>query len=340
MSNKIVKSSILLQKETELKALEKRYKKVIRNLKSNKTRLKNDKAKIAEIQREMALVMQEQQLQLVALQAELLEAVKKVKNSKKVPKEDKGNFAEMFEDIKSQTLSEEEIQKMTEEFAEQRAHAEYEKHLFEKFHQIPSADDQKAIRKIYIQLSKQFHPDLAHSEQERTRFSKIMVQINQAYQAGDVQELLRLQKNMKSYKREDHDFPIEQNAVISILQEKINIKANELHLLEGQLERSRLELSKLRNSEEGILLSDYKYYQKSGFNLVAEMEEETMQKIESLKAIIENLNEFAKTGEFNQEFLFAMSANDPFLLFSDDDDDDDDDDLDFDYFMDIFVNGN
>jgi len=53
MPNKVSKSDNLLQKEAELADIIKEKKKTKRNLKSNKTRIKNDRSKIADLQREM-----------------------------------------------------------------------------------------------------------------------------------------------------------------------------------------------------------------------------------------------------------------------------------------------
>jgi len=52
-----------------------------------------------------------------------------------------------------------------------------------------SADTQEAIKKLYRQLARRFHPDLALSEEDRAYRTDMMMRINAAYAAGDLEQL-------------------------------------------------------------------------------------------------------------------------------------------------------
>ncbi len=330
MSKEIAKGNVILQKEEELKKLVAEYKKTERNLKSNKTRLKNDREKIAVIQRKISFALQTHQEKIMDLQDELVRVTEKAKKSKKISKEDKGEISGMLDDIKSQMPDEEEIQRMTEEFAKERAKEDYERRLYERFHKQVPVEDQKSIRKIYIGLSKRFHPDLAKNDKELTYFNAIMVRANQAYESGDIAELLEIRKELADYDDNFLETPTEGEAVISFIQQKINKQTNELKLLKGQLSRTREELSEIRNSEDGLLLADYKRFEKAGVDMISQMEEEMNEQIEMLEMLIDNMDHYATTGEMSEEFQQAfMMDTSPFVI-------DDDDEFDFWDLIEIF----
>jgi len=333
MSKEIVKGNALIQKEGELEKLVAEYKKTSRNLKSNKTRLRNDRERIAVIQRKVSIALQTHQEKIMDLQNELVRVAEKAKKSRKIPKRDKDDISGMLDDIKSQMPSEEEMQRMAEEFAQERAKEDYERRLYERFHKQPPVEDQKLIRKIYIGLSKRFHPDLARNDKELAYFNTIMVRANQAYESGDIAELLEIRKEFADYDDSPQESPTEQQSVISFIQQKINKQTSELKLLKGQLSRTRQELSELRSSEDGLLLADYKRFEKAGMDMIAQMEEDMNEQIELLEMLIDNLDQYGKTGKMSEEFQQAMMVQaNPFFM----DDDDDDDELDFWEMMEMF----
>ncbi|MCB8967980.1 MAG: J domain-containing protein [Ardenticatenaceae bacterium] len=52
-----------------------------------------------------------------------------------------------------------------------------------------SADKQEDIKRLYRQLARRFHPDLASDEAEREYRTGVMMRINAAYTAGDLEKL-------------------------------------------------------------------------------------------------------------------------------------------------------
>ena len=57
---------------------------------------------------------------------------------------------------------------------------------------VLQAEQQAALKQLYRQLARRFHPDLALDESDRAYRTDLMMAINAAYGAGDVAELQRL----------------------------------------------------------------------------------------------------------------------------------------------------
>lgn len=55
-----------------------------------------------------------------------------------------------------------------------------------------SEDTQEAIKKLYRQLARRFHPDLASNEEDREYYTQMMMKINAAYGAGDLEQLQKI----------------------------------------------------------------------------------------------------------------------------------------------------
>jgi len=211
--------------------------------------------------------------------------------------------------VSSEIPSEEEMQQMAEEFARQNAQDNYDRRMFEKFHKKPPIEDQKSIRKIYIALSKRFHPDLAKNKKESVHFGKIMVRVVAAYESSDIAELLEIEKKYFNYNTITNLDLSDQSSVISYIQQKINKQTNELNLLKGQLVRIRQELKQLKQSEEGELLKEYKRLKKSGHDLFSIMADDLNSQIDSLKVIIKSVNKYAKTGKMPDDLEMLLTPS-------------------------------
>lgn len=48
------------------------------------------------------------------------------------------------------------------------------------------------LKKLYREIAKSFHPDLAEAEEERAEYQRIMAEANQAYKNGDEEQLKKL----------------------------------------------------------------------------------------------------------------------------------------------------
>ncbi len=198
---------------------------------------------------------------------------------------------------------------MAEEYAKQKAQEDYERRIFEKFHKKPPVAEQKSIRKVYMELSKKFHPDLAKTKQEETRFNEIMVRINRAYEIGDIAKLLEIRDELKQYSSDTHNTEQDTPSLSFINHEIAKVK-HELDLIKGQLKRSRGELAELRASEAGMLLADYKRYKKEGYDLIDEMRFEIEEEVDALQTMLKGLDKYAQTGKMPFEVQMMMGMID------------------------------
>lgn len=65
----------------------------------------------------------------------------------------------------------------------------------------------ESLKKLYRQIAKQIHPDLAVDDQERTRYQRLMAKANQAYQVGDeigLQNIIRQLKKSSVPEKNDN----------------------------------------------------------------------------------------------------------------------------------------
>lgn len=305
-SQGIAKSPVVLQKEQELRVLEKKRKKINTNLKRNKTMLRNMKTQIKEIHQTLYSQISVKMEEAMQLQEEMKVVCEKVMASEKVAEEDKQEAKETLEFLTEDgigtpfDMDEEEIRRRAEEANEQGGTS----NIFQEFWVKPDEKEQKNIRKIYIKLAARFHPDKANSPKEADYFHQLMQKINDAYEQGDIAELLNIEQTHVDY--ESPDERLINDELLSIIEQRIEQIKNEILLLEGQLVRIKAEVKSLRNSEMGQLLSAYKRSKKYGGNLVQETIEEMEEQLDKMRLFKNEMEKFAETGEMSQAFMQKM----------------------------------
>ena len=134
------------------------------------------------------------------------------------------------------------------------------------------------IKRLYRQLARKYHPDLADSDGERIFRTEKMRAINDAYKAGSMVELMALADELES--REKRVGP-KRPSISDIQTEKQMIEALEqeygrcrrkLHFLDNQLRN-------LHNRSMVQLMVDVKLGKKEGRDVFAEMRTELERKI-------------------------------------------------------------
>jgi hypothetical protein len=346
--NEIAKSSLLIQKEKELKDLQKKKEKI-------STTIRNTKAKLADLQTDIDVHMKEM-MNGISRTADLGKLAKEIKNlmadlkkKVKLSRKDKSDLNDIIgnavlEDITdmiegmfagtdfgssanfdSMNFGDENAN--TDEFNRKRR-----TEMFDQFAvKIPEAEQQQ-MRKVFIELANRFHPDKATSEQELKLFNDVMQSINGAYQSGDLQELLDIKERFKTYQASDasadYDIP-----VLDVLEAHLLKNRNELALLESQLARLQEELKELKGSSLGDMVKENRKQQTQGGGS-SDFADQTQNLFEMLDEMKKIIIEWTETGKrpplFNQfangthPLLQKMQPPDMF----DFDDDDDDDDLD------------
>ncbi len=259
MSKYIAKSPEMLRKEAEIKDLRAQLKKRQTTLKSLKTRLKNTQSDIEEIQRKVHTGMLHKAEAVDALRMEIAELARQLKKVKGMSRMDKEQLQMMADEISSDEMFGPAYQEYK-AYKEKQQSAdfdfdEYERarihDVFQQFQVKPEEKEQRDIRKVFLKLSQKFHPDLAKGEKETADFHSLMQQINEAYQANDIQTLLELES---LYLAEELDFTTKA-VTVDVLQQEIDRLNRDLNFIDHQIGRTSEEIKNLRQSQLGVMLT-------------------------------------------------------------------------------------
>jgi hypothetical protein len=324
-NNEIAKSSLLIQKERELKELQKKKTKVIASIKTTKSKLTQLKEDVERVSKEMFNGLARLgDLSKLAKELKILskELMKKVKLNPR----DKRDLNEMLSVATLDDISEnvdamfeekgfdgfnpnepQDTEQFTDEFNRQRVND-----MFGKFTVKVDEKEQQQIRKVFLELANRFHPDKASGEQELKLFNDLMQSINGAYQSGDLDELLDIKERFKAYQTSDastdYDIPI-----LDALESQLLKQRNELTLLENQLNRLKEELKNLKDSELGDLVKTNKQATKQGAGDAAQFSDGTQQLFEMLEEMKKMMTEWMETGKKPKTFSQFADGSHPLV---------------------------
>ena len=347
---KVEKSPAARQKEARIEELEKQLQRTRATLKGLKTRLQKMQARIEEIQKEAINLGGSLYRRFAQIAARLEKLSEKLRKDKRLNREDKVLIRELYEAIVEHMSGsvpdlEEQVNTHAEEEAKAREWAE-RRDAFREFRVAPDETEQRDIRKLYLQLSKQFHPDRARSEAEKGQFHQLQQQINEAYESNDIHALLDLEAQLG-----EADAKLAGPRTTDALDQTIKRLERQLELLQLQKARLSTEIKQLRDSQLGQVLTAYDSMEREGYSLedsdeisglrmaIQEMEELEAALIDTEKTgkmsplIIQILNRAADpTGilmqgiadEFGEEFAAALFDA---AMFGDDEDEYEDDEI-------------
>lgn len=257
MNKELTKSPEVLQKEAEIEALAKALKRKKTTLKSLKTRLKNTREKIEDIQRNTQVNIMNKMEDMDSLRIEIADLAAELKKSKNMSAEDKQQLGEMAEGMAKESMGEEFEEYKA--FKERMASGDFDfeeefgeriRDIFEPFKVQPTEVEKKNIRKVFLKLSKKFHPDKAQNDEQSLEYHSVMQKINEAYQNNDIETLLEMER---LYLLEEPDF--EGVAMADVLQQKIDYLNREIAFIGNQAERVSEEIKNLRESDMGQMLT-------------------------------------------------------------------------------------
>lgn len=153
----------------------------------------------------------------------------------------------------------------------------------------PPPATQAQLKKIYRQLARQFHPDLAVDEADRQYRTNKMAAINDAYKAQSMVELMALAEELAEHQSRQQSSPPPDQEMAQALQEEIERCRRRLRVIDN-------ELRNLPNRSMVDLALKVKLAQREGRDLLAEMASELERKIarktaerDMLRAQFENL---------------------------------------------------
>lgn len=295
----ISKSDSIIQKEKELERLEKSRKKLNTQVKRNKTIFEREKSNIEEFRQSYGSFYMQKMGEIDEVRDKIDELFQQALKSKKISRADKRELREIYKEMKREKFFDPEDEIDLEEFQKQ-AEREFERDEERKFDQLqqkPKGEAQKEIRKVFVRLAARFHPDKAKSEKETENFHELMQQINQAYQRGDIAELLQLEIKYADVDLKQES-ALEGTALMSLVEEKLEKALKEYDMLQSQLQRVKSETKQLRQTEIGRIFKDYKSISKWAKDPMEELNYEMQMQIDNLQGLSEMLEEMIKTGEF------------------------------------------
>jgi hypothetical protein len=126
----------------------------------------------------------------------------------------------------------------------------------------PKFKPTESLKKLYRQIAKHIHPDLAIDDQERTRYQKLMAKANQAYQVGDeigLQNILRQWKKSPGSEKNDN------------IQDKLARIVRQLIQVKERLSAIKMEIAEIRRSSLYQLKLKVEEADANGSDLLAEM---------------------------------------------------------------------
>ena len=268
MEKNIAKSLEMLAREAKIKELQTGLKKRKSVLKSLKTRLKNTKTEIEDVQRNVQNIMFSKMSKMEGLRVKIGELALKMKENKHFSKADKKALDEMAKEFLGENIFGDQFDEIRE--AQRKAEEgdfDFDENfrakmndVFQEFQVAPEEKEQRNIRKVFIKLSRKFHPDLAENDTQAKEFHSIMQQINEAYKANDIHTLLEMEQ---LYLMEEFDFAAS-SITIDVLQQEIDRLQRDVDFINGQVDRTSLEIKQLRKSNMGSMLTGLKKADREG----------------------------------------------------------------------------
>lgn len=302
----------MIAQEKEIAALELDIKKTKTVIKSLKTRKKNTEKEFVERQSELFnrgfRTIEESR----KLNKEISDFLKKLAADKRFTEEERMMFSEMLAEyeVSAQLFEEQPIPEMDpEEVEEARAKA---RHFYKEFEVETSKEEKKNIRQLYLQLSREFHPDRITDAKQKARAKALQQKIIQAYEANDYQALLDIQA-MHSEKILEE--VVEGN--VDILAARIKTLKQKLEQLIAQKERLSQELKAFRESDQGRTLSATKSAERQGYSFgeISGMDEmeEMLGEMKNIRNALAKSLEQGQVGPELAELLEPVEEDFPFF---------------------------
>ena len=294
------------QKEALVEELEAQVKRTRTTLKSLKTRLQNTQERVAEVHQKIFNKVTQLQGRLIKGMKNLEQLIAKLRKDKRLNRQDKALIEEMYRGFTG-GIGEEmpDLEAQAAERAQSQEEDAKFRDAFKEFRVEPPTEEQRDIRKVYLRLSKQFHPDRARNKKEAEQFHQFQQQVNEAYEKHDIQALL----DMELLFGETADEAINEGAAtVDVLDLKISRLEHQLDLLQQQQERLSQEIRQLRKSDMGQMLTEVDGLQRAGFSLEDGMGLQQLEPVvEILEAFEAALRDTDKRGEMSPLFDDIMA---------------------------------
>jgi hypothetical protein len=152
-----------------------------------------------------------------------------------------------------------------------------------KISDAPRSDPSPDLKRLFREVAKRFHPDLAKDEAEYEERARYMVEANRAYRAGDADALQRILENA-DYADANLEFRDDvATELVRVIRQISRAKA--------RLREIDEELNRLRESELALLMTNARDAQQLGRDLIAELSAKVTAQIRVARKRYETLQE-------------------------------------------------
>lgn len=294
----IVKNPLTIQKEAELKALQKKQKQLLKNLETEKAKLAQLKESIITTQRQTASTISVKMEAVQQLREELAELFKKAAKSKLFTCEEKRALKEIAREIGLEAPKRNgrtaDAHNPFDDFTGDERQQEYQgaksSHFFQEFAVKPEQQDGQQIRKLFLRLAARFHPDKARTSKEAERMHAIMQRINEAYQYGDIAGLLAIEAQ---YATDEPVTAENESSLLDIFINRINSLMRDIALLENQRQRVKEEIKNINRSDVGKIHKQFT----GAYSPMQAMTQDMDQMIGALGELRDGIQTYLETGQ-------------------------------------------
>lgn len=169
-----------------------------------------------------------------------------------------------------------------------------------------SKDTREAIKKIYRQLARRFHPDLALNEEDRAYRTDMMMRINAAYTAGDLEQLQAIATEPDSVSHLDAA-QTDQQLAEALMREVARCQRRLSEIGEEMARLARHRNARLQEKAEQLVQKGRDYLQE----LMVELQEQIAQAMVERDVLQQEIETF---GEEIPDFASDMFADTMFNL--------------------------
>lgn len=169
--------------------------------------------------------------------------------------------------------------------------------------QILAEEEKASLKQLYRQLARRFHPDMAIDEADREYRTQMMMAINAAYAAGDLEKLEQLLL--------EPDAP--HTITIQSEEEQLELLMRELTRVQNRLQEIEDELARLDKHKSATMMRRQEEVAQAGRDWFAEVEAQLREDIakrqierDVLEEQLANLEEFDDTAVSDTDFADIM----------------------------------
>ncbi len=304
----VQRSPIIVELEKQLLALQgkkKLHNKKIQQLKTNSEKLKKE---IMAMQTQFSLKVSHIMNKMEILRKEIISLCKKLTKSKKISKSERREVRELEKEFAGRSFFPDDM----EEFLRQRNKDNQDErgfNFFEKYNVTPKEPEKRDIRRIYLRLADQFHPDRSRTKEQERHLHELMTTINEAYSNYDMETLLRIQAEYCNSdvsncsdigsNRNEPDYKVK-------LEAAIDRAKKEIEFLKSQSKRLTQELKKINKSEPGQMMAKKLQAEAVGKDGLTALISDVEAGHKQLSAVKEMLEKCVKEGILPDDLMFSV----------------------------------